>query len=594
MSYPRIYNAAVDMVDRNVAQGRASKPVFIDANETLTYGELQARCNRMANLLATYAIPREARVALLLLDTVDFPVAFWGAIKAGVIPVALNTLLTTEQYAYMLGDSRAKALFVSAPLLPVVQPILGQLPFLKHIFVSGGEAPPFALSLRGELQHQAPDFEAADTCADETAFWLYSSGSTGMPKGALPRALEPDGDGAAVRPGLPRRPRGRSRLFGGQAVLRLRARQRHVVSDVGRRYQHLVPERPTPEVVFRTLKQHQATVFFGVPTLYSAMLAYPQGTPDNCSQRLRLCVSAGEALPAEVGKAFTDKFGVEILDGVGSTEMLHQYVCNRPGKVRYGTSGQAIPGYEIRLVDEQGKDVARRRSRRDAGARLQRRRRLLEPARQEPLDLRGRLDPLRRQVHPRRRRLLHLPGPHRRHVQGVRHLGVTVRGGERAGRPRRRAGGRGGAEGGQRRAPQADGLHRPEARQDRRQRPRGSSQGAGQGQGRPMEVSTLDQAGRQPAQDRHRQDPALQAARSCARAICRAAKAIRHPQGTTDNPRLLPALLHQHHLHSRSDRRRRRRSRAPGSGTSEAPAASRPPGPGTRAAPPRARPSSRR
>ena len=146
MSYPRIYNAAVDMVDRNVDQGRASKPVFIDANETLTYGELQARCNRMANLLATYAIPREARVALLLLDTVDFPVAFWGAIKAGVIPIALNTLLTAEQYTYILADSRAKALFVSAPLLPVVQPILGKLAFLKHVFVSGGEAPAFALT----------------------------------------------------------------------------------------------------------------------------------------------------------------------------------------------------------------------------------------------------------------------------------------------------------------------------------------------------------------------------------------------------------------------------------------------------------------
>ena len=445
MSYPRIYNAAVDMVDRNVAQGRASKPVFIDPNETLTYGELQARCNRMANLLATYAIPREARVALLLLDTVDFPVAFWGAIKAGVVPVALNTLLTTEQYAYILGDSRAKALFVSAPLLPVVQPILGQLPFLKHVFVSGGEAPPFALSLRGELQHQAPDFEAADTCSDETAFWLYSSGSTGMPKGA--RHVHSS-------------PMETARLCG-QGCLGIReddlvysAAKLFFAYGLGNAMSFpmsvgatsvLLPERPTPEVVFRTLKQHQPTVFFGVPTLYSAMLAYPQGTPDNSSQRLRLCVSAGEALPAEVGKAFRDKFGVDILDGVGSTEMLHQYVCNSPGKVRYGTSGQAIPGYEIRLVDEQGKDVAGRRSRRDAGARLQRRRRLLEPARQEPLHLRGRLDPLGRQVHSRRRRLLHLPGPHRRHVQGVRHLGVAVRGRERTGRPRRRAGGRGGA-----------------------------------------------------------------------------------------------------------------------------------------------------
>ena len=200
----------------------------------------------------------------------------------------------------------------------------------------------------------------------------------------------------------------------------------------------LLPERPTPEAVFRTLKQHQPTMFFGVPTLYAAMLAYPQGTPDNSSQRLRLCVSAGEALPAEIGKAFRAKFGVDVLDGVGSTEMLHQYVCNSPRALKYGTSGKPVPGYEIRLVDEQGKDVPDGEVGEMLVQRPQRRRRLLEPARQEPRHLRGRLDALGRQVHARRGRLLHLPGPHRRHVQGVGHLGVAVRGGERADRPRRR------------------------------------------------------------------------------------------------------------------------------------------------------------
>src|SRR5262245_49258832 len=184
MTYPRIYNAAVDMVDRHVAVGRAAKAAFIDPGETLSYGELKARSNRMANLLATYGIARESRVALLLLDTVDFPVAFWGAIKAGVVPVCLNTLLNTEQYAYILADSRAKALLVSPQLLPVVQPILGQLPFLRHVFVAGGEPPAFALSFRGELGFQRTETELADTCCDETAFWLYSSGSTGSPKGA--------------------------------------------------------------------------------------------------------------------------------------------------------------------------------------------------------------------------------------------------------------------------------------------------------------------------------------------------------------------------------------------------------------------------
>jgi 4-hydroxybenzoate-CoA ligase len=312
----------------------------------------------MANLLATYDLARESRVALLLLDTVDFPVAFWGAIKAGVVPVCLNTLLPTEQYAYILSDSRAKALFVSAPLLPVVQPILGRLPFLKHIFVSGGEAPPFALSLRGELGFQQAEFQAADTCSDETAFWLYSSGTTGMPKGA--RHVHSS-------------PMETARLTG-QGCLGMReddlvfsAAKLFFAYGLGNSMSFpmsvgaaavLLPERPTPDTVFSTLKQHQPTFFFGVPTLYAAMLAHPQGTPENSSKRLRVCVSAGEALPAEVGKSFRARFGIDVLDGVGSTEMLHQYVCNSPGTVKYGTSGKPIPGYGIRLVDEQGKEVA--------------------------------------------------------------------------------------------------------------------------------------------------------------------------------------------------------------------------------------------
>lgn len=357
MDYPRIYNAATDMVDRNVMLGRTAKTAFIDPSETLTYGELQARTDRMANLLSTYGVPREARVALLLLDTVDFPAAFWGAIKAGVVPVCLNTLLTAEQYAYILGDSRANALFVSAPLLPVVQSILGQLPFLKHVFVSGGDAPAFALPFRGELGVQQPETQTADTCADETAFWLYSSGSTGMPKGVR-----------HVHSSLMETAR-----LTGQNCLGIReddviysAAKLFFAYGLGNSMSFpmsvgattvLLPERPTPEAVFRTLKEHQPTMFFGAPTLYAAMLAYPEGTPANGSQRLRQCVSAGEALPAEIGKAFRAKFGVDILDGVGSTEMLHQYVCNSPSALKYGTSGRAVPGYEIRLVDENGNDV---------------------------------------------------------------------------------------------------------------------------------------------------------------------------------------------------------------------------------------------
>ena len=357
MAYPRVYNAATDMVDLHIAAGRGDKAAFIDPSETLTYGALAERANRMTNLMRTYRVPREARVALLLLDTVDYPPAFWGAIKAGVVPVALNTLLTTEQYAYILDDSRAHAIVVSAALVDVIKPILGKLPSLKHVFVAGGDVPPFALNFRDELGHQSANAVAADTCADETAFWLYSSGSTGMPKGTR-----------HIHTSLMET----AKLYG-HGVLGIReddvmfsAAKIFFAYGLGNAMSFplsvgattiLLPERPTPESVFRTLKQYQPTLFGGVPTLYAAMLNHAAGTRENSSQQLRQCISAGEALPAEVGKAWAEKFGVDILDGIGSTEMLHIFVSNAPGDVHYGTSGRPVPGYTVRLVDEKGGDV---------------------------------------------------------------------------------------------------------------------------------------------------------------------------------------------------------------------------------------------
>jgi 4-hydroxybenzoate-CoA ligase len=358
MIYPRLYNAVSDMVDVHLLAGRAEKAAFVDPNETLTYGVLAERTNRMANLMRTYGLAREARVALLLHDTVDYPPAFWGAIKAGVVPVALNTLLTTEQYGYILEDSRAQAIVVSAPLVETIKPVLGALPFLRHVFVAGGDAPPFALNFRDELSHQAADATAVETHADEIAFWLYSSGSTGMPKGTR-----------HVHTSLMET----ARLYG-RGVLGIKdddvvfsAAKIFFAYGLGNAMSFplsvgattiLLPERPTPESVFRTLKQYQPTIFCGVPTLFAAMLSYAAGTRESASQRMRLCISAGEALPADVGQSFAEKFGVDVLDGIGSTEMLHIFVSNRPGDVTYGTSGKPVPGYKVRLVDDKNGDVA--------------------------------------------------------------------------------------------------------------------------------------------------------------------------------------------------------------------------------------------
>ncbi|NNE22149.1 MAG: benzoate-CoA ligase family protein [Rhizobiales bacterium] len=355
MTGQETYNAATDFVDRNIAEGHGDRTAFIDPERAMTYAELASSTRRLANALGGLDVRRETRIGILMLDTVDWPVVFWGAIRAGVIPVAFNTLLTAPQYDYMLRDSRAEVLFVSAQLLPAVEPILNDLADLRHVVVSGGQAGAH-LSLQDLLAAQDDEFETAATIADEEAFWLYSSGSTGAPKGVR-----------HVHSSLMYTAR-----YYGKGVLGVTADD--VVLSAAKLFfayglgnamtfpmsvgatAVLYPGRPTPQSVFENLKTHNPTLFFGVPTLYAAMLADPDCAPENGSNALRLCVSAGEALPQDVGTAWKAKFGVDILDGIGSTEMLHIFLSNSPGALRYGTSGKAFPGYELRLADEDGND----------------------------------------------------------------------------------------------------------------------------------------------------------------------------------------------------------------------------------------------
>jgi benzoate-CoA ligase len=352
-----LYNAAVDLIDRNLAAGRAARTVYIDEAGRYSYGELAERVDRCANALLSLGLEPAQRVVLALLDTIDFPACFLGAIKAGVVPIPANTLLQPADFAHMLADSRAPALVVSEALLPKLLEAAGLADWDGLIIVSGG-AELGRLKLDRLMADAASSAAAAQTRPDDTCFWLYSSGSTGRPKGTV-----------HVQTSLIET----ARLFGqgvlgiGEGDLVYSAAKLFFAYGLGNALTFpmavgasavLVSGRPTPDVVAQVLRRHEPSLFCGVPTLYSALLA-SRDLPGRGEHALRLCTSAGEALPVDVGRAWTERTGVEIVDGIGSTEMLHIFVSNRPGAVRYGVTGQPVPGYRVRLVDESREEVMR-------------------------------------------------------------------------------------------------------------------------------------------------------------------------------------------------------------------------------------------
>jgi benzoate-CoA ligase len=356
VSIPREYNAAHDLIERNLAAGRAGKVAFVDDSGRCTYGELAHSVNRAANALTALGLDLGSRIMLAHVDTIDFPNVFLGAIKAGIVPIAANTMLSTADYKFMLHDSRARALIVSDTLLPSFAPLLAEARFLKHVIVSGRDGHGH-LHLQTLLSQASDRFAAAPTTCDDECFWLYSSGSTGTPKGTVhvQSSLMQTAE-LYARPILGIREDdvvfSAAKLFfayglGNALTFPLAVGATAV----------LMAERATPAAVFKRLKAHRATIFYGVPTLYGMMLASPD-LPARADLALRTCTSAGEALPPDIGKRWTERFGIEILDGIGSTEMLHIFISNRPGDVRYGSTGKPVPGYSIRLVDEHGHNVA--------------------------------------------------------------------------------------------------------------------------------------------------------------------------------------------------------------------------------------------
>jgi benzoate-CoA ligase len=352
LNLPEEFNAADYFVDRNVREGRGDKVAVLCEDRAFTYSQIQERVNRFGNVLKSIDVRMEERVALLLHDTEIYPQAFFGSIKIGAIPVCLNTMNRSKDFEFFLNDSRARVLVVDALLLEQIAPIRKNLHYLKHIIVANGSVPAGDLSLSELTNSQSSNLETAQTCRDDSCFWLYSSGSTGSPKGTI--HLQHDMVYATETYG--------KKILGIQendicfSAAKLffaygLGNGLYFPFGVGATAAYL-PTRPTPEDVYKSVSQHRPTLYFGVPTLYGQMLE-----EEGSMAGVRLCVSAGEALPAAYLQRWKTRFGLDIIDGIGSTEMAHIFISNVPGDIHAGSSGKVVPGYEARIVDENLHDL---------------------------------------------------------------------------------------------------------------------------------------------------------------------------------------------------------------------------------------------
>ena len=351
---PRTYNFARDIFERN--NTRRNRIAYIDQSGSWTYQQLRQRAESFAHVLEALQVRPEERVLMCLLDSIDWPSVFLGTLYAGRVAVPVNTLMTEDDYRYMLEDSRARVLVVSQELYPKFANLIGTVYGLK-VIVSGQN--PHGHQLLEDLLKSVADnlpYRGPTTTRDDIAFWLYTSGSTGKPKAAV-----------HVHADL----RLTNDLY---AAPILGLSENDVVYSVAKLFfayglgnamtfplsvgatTILLPDRPTPEAVALILKKYRVTVFFAVPTFYAAFLA-SNVVPTQKEVSMRCCVSAGEALPLEVGRRWHERYGVDILDGLGSTEMLHIFLSNRSGEVKYGTTGKPVPGYAVRLIDDDGEVI---------------------------------------------------------------------------------------------------------------------------------------------------------------------------------------------------------------------------------------------
>ncbi|HEX7786923.1 MAG TPA: benzoate-CoA ligase family protein [Methylomirabilota bacterium] len=354
---PERFNAAAHFLDRHVREGRGGRTAFRFEGRDVTYGEIALRANRLGNALRARGVQIEQRVLLALPDRPEFAEAFWGAMKIGAVPVAVSDELPAAELAFLLQDSRARAVVASETAAAALASVRAACPALEAVIAVGARRRG-ALEYERLLERASPELAAADTSRDDTALWLYTSGSTGPPKAAV--HLHHDLVYAAELVG-------RATFGIGPDDVILSASKLHFAFGLGNSLYFpalvgaaslLVPERPQAERIFELIQAERPTVLFAVPTVYRRLLQVEEAERRFDLSSLRLCVSSGEALPPAIFHAWKSRFGHELLDVLGSTEALHDYIANRPGEARPGSAGRIVPGYEARLVDDVGRPVA--------------------------------------------------------------------------------------------------------------------------------------------------------------------------------------------------------------------------------------------
>jgi benzoate-CoA ligase len=355
---PRQLNIAVEYVDGAVRAGHGGRPAYFYEGQSITFDDLRKRVNRAANAFADLGVEMEHRVAILLPNRPEFVVAFFGAIKIGAVPTPMSFALTAKERAFLLADSRARAIVATPELWRAVREHRHEFPELRQVCLVGGvENQPGEHDFAALMDAAADRLEGAPTSADDPAFWLHTSGSTGTPKWAVHLQRNMlygerlyGAPFVGLRPGdvvVCGSPCFHAYALGFTTYFALKAGATVVLN----------PQRSTPLRIFELIRRHRATVLVGVPTLYAQMLqAASSGEAADLSS-VRACFSAAERLPAQLYRRWRDRFGVEILDGLGATETLHTFISNRAGDARPGSAGRAVPGYELRLVDEHGADV---------------------------------------------------------------------------------------------------------------------------------------------------------------------------------------------------------------------------------------------